>query len=418
MKHVCHASLIPSTNQSPPCHKAEYFKLNAVEKANEVRNREAARFFNVDESNIRLWRRNKTNFENCDIRKRADRRGKPHWPELEPEINKWILKERDDGKAVSTVSIRMKARVIAREMNIVNFSGGTTWCYRFMKRNNLVVQRSDRNYLMTGGKNLTTFLTFCKQIIVENNFTEDLIFNMDEVPLSFDIPPTRTVDVQGASFIPINTTGNERTSFTVVLCCAANGLKSPPMLIFKRKTLPKENFPKCVEIRANENGWMNEQIMLSWLQTIWRKRKNSFFRPKAFLIMDSMKSHASENVKNALKSASAKIAIIPGGLTKKLQPLDVGINRSFKSKVRKLWEQWMSDGEKNYTKTGKLKRASYENVPRWVLKAWNDVAETTVKNAFRKCNIIVKNDSDDEVFTIERLGCVTQRFDKFIHFRI
>ncbi|GFV83257.1 pogo transposable element with KRAB domain [Trichonephila clavipes] len=177
---------------------------------------------------------------------------------------------------------------------------------------------------------------------------------MDEVPLSFDIPPTRTVDVQAASSIPINTTGNERTSFTVVLCCAANG----------------------VEIRANENGWMNEQIMLSWLQTIWRKR-NSFFRPKAFLIMDSMKSHVSENVKNTLKSVSAKIAIIPGGLTKKLQPLDVGINRSFKSKVRKLWEQWMSDGEKNYTKTGKLKWASYENVSCWVLKAWNDVAETT-----------------------------------------
>ncbi|GFW98920.1 BED-type domain-containing protein [Trichonephila clavipes] len=47
-------------------------------------------------------RRNKTNFENFDRRKRADRRGKPHWPELEAEINKWILKERDDGKAVST----------------------------------------------------------------------------------------------------------------------------------------------------------------------------------------------------------------------------------------------------------------------------------------------------------------------------
>ncbi|GFW43674.1 pogo transposable element with KRAB [Trichonephila clavipes] len=133
------------------------FKLNAVEKANEVGNREAARFFNVDESNIRLWRRNKTNFENCDRRKRADRHGKPLWPELEAEINKWILKERDDGKAVSTVSIRMKARVIAREMNIVNFSGGPLWCYWFMKRNNLVVQWSDRNYLMTGKNNLTTF---------------------------------------------------------------------------------------------------------------------------------------------------------------------------------------------------------------------------------------------------------------------
>ncbi len=71
---------------------------------------------------------------------------------------------------------------------------------------------------------------------------------MDKVQLLFDKLPTRTVDVQGTSSIPINTTGNERTSFTVVLCCAANGLKLPAMLILKRKTLSKENFPKGVEI--------------------------------------------------------------------------------------------------------------------------------------------------------------------------
>ncbi|GFX59727.1 hypothetical protein TNCV_1777671 [Trichonephila clavipes] len=113
------------------------FKLKAVEKANEVGNWEAIRFFNVDESNIRLWRKNKTNFENYDRRKRSSR--KASLARIRGR-NKWILKERVDGKAVSTVNIRMKAQVIAREMNIVNFSGGPTWCYRFMKRNNLVVR--------------------------------------------------------------------------------------------------------------------------------------------------------------------------------------------------------------------------------------------------------------------------------------
>ncbi|GFW08974.1 pogo transposable element with KRAB [Trichonephila clavipes] len=107
-----------------------------------------------------------------------------------------------------------------------------------------------------------------------------------------------------------------------------------------------------------------------------------------------MKTHPSENVKNVLKSTSAKIAIISGGITKKLQPLDVSINRSFKSKVRKLWEQWMSNGEKNYMKMGKLKQASHENVSNWVLKVWNDVSET--KNVLQKCSIIVGNDSDGE----------------------
>ncbi|GFY35837.1 hypothetical protein TNCV_4842131 [Trichonephila clavipes] len=99
------------------------------------RNREAARFFNVDESNIRLWRRNKTSKIAIDVKGPIVVENLTG-TELEAEINKWILKERDDGKAVSTVSIRMKARVIAREM---------------------VVQRSDRNYLMTGKNNWTTF---------------------------------------------------------------------------------------------------------------------------------------------------------------------------------------------------------------------------------------------------------------------
>ncbi|GFT92801.1 hypothetical protein TNCV_739861 [Trichonephila clavipes] len=93
-----------------------------------------------------------------------------------------------------------------------------------------------------------------------------------------------------------------------------------------------------------------------------------------------MKAYLSEKAKNALKTSSAKI-VIPRGLTKKSQPLDFGIDRLFKSKVRKLCEQWISDGEKNFTKIRKLKPASYENVSNYVLKAWN-VLETTIKNAF------------------------------------
>ncbi|GFV59140.1 uncharacterized protein TNCV_2338811 [Trichonephila clavipes] len=84
--------------------EAKGYKLHCklqVKSPTEVGNREDAKFFKVDESNIRLWRKNKTKLENYDRRLRADRRGKPHWPEFEEETNKWILKERDNGKAVS-----------------------------------------------------------------------------------------------------------------------------------------------------------------------------------------------------------------------------------------------------------------------------------------------------------------------------
>ena len=41
--------------------------------------------------------------------------------------------------------------------------------------------------------------------------------NMDEVPLTFDVPQNKTFDVKGAKTIMIKTSGNEKTRYTVVL---------------------------------------------------------------------------------------------------------------------------------------------------------------------------------------------------------
>ena len=67
------------------------------------------------------------------------------------------------------------------------------------------------------------------------------IGNMDEVVVSFDIPSTRTIDEKGKKEIILSTTGAEKLNFTVVLCCTADGGKCQPMVIFKRKTMPKDS---------------------------------------------------------------------------------------------------------------------------------------------------------------------------------
>jgi len=41
--------------------------------------------------------------------------------------------------------------------------------------------------------------------------------NMDEVPLTFDVQLNKTVDVKGAKTIMIQTSGNEKTHYTVFL---------------------------------------------------------------------------------------------------------------------------------------------------------------------------------------------------------
>jgi hypothetical protein len=51
------------------------------------------------------------------------------------------------------------------------------------------------------------------------------------------------------------------------------------------------------------------------------------------LVYDSFRGHIVNSVKNRLMEKNTNIAVIPGGCTSKLQPLDVAINKSFKSKV-------------------------------------------------------------------------------------
>ena len=185
----------------------------------------------------------------------------------------------------------------------------------------------------------------------------DHIVKMDEVPLTFDMPLARTVEVKGADSVNIRTTGHEKTHFTVVLACCASGDKLPPMIIFKRKTPPKDKLPSSVIVTQNEKGWMNQDVMKLWLSRCYGRRPDGFFRQNpALLVMDSMRAHITPEIKESVHALNSIPAIIPGGLTKLLQPMDISVNRSFKLVLRELWEEWMTTGEHSFTNTGKMRQ--------------------------------------------------------------
>ncbi|KAF4797975.1 pogo transposable element with KRAB domain-like protein [Turdus rufiventris] len=212
---------------------------------------------------------------------------------------------------------------------------------------------------------------------------------MDEVPLTFDMPLMRTMEQTGTSAVLIKTTGNEKTLFTVVLGVSSDGQKLHPLVISKRKTLPKDKFPKGINVAVNPKGWMDERVMKTWLMEVYARRLGGFFHPlPGLMIFDSMCAHKIESVKAMVKKMDSELAVIPGGLTKEGQSLDISIIRSFKAKLQLLWENWMVEGEHSYTKTGRLRRASYATICQWILDAWGKVTATTIIRRFAKADII------------------------------
>ena len=45
---------------------------------------------------------------------------------------------------------------------------------------------------------------------------------------------------------------------------------------------------------------MNQEMMQIWLNEVWNKRKNVFFKPKSLLIYDSATIHLTPEVKKQL----------------------------------------------------------------------------------------------------------------------
>ncbi|KAF4801721.1 pogo transposable element with KRAB domain-like protein [Turdus rufiventris] len=144
-----------------------------------------------------------------------------------------------------------------------------------------------------------------------------------------------------------------------------------------------------IDVAVNPKGWMDERVMQTWLMEVYACRLGEFFHPLlGLLIFDSMCAHKTESVKALVKKMNSELAVIPGGLTKEMRPLDISIIRSFKAKLRLLWENWMMEGDHSYTKTVRLRQASYATVCQWILDAWGKVIATTIIQGFTKADII------------------------------
>ena len=86
----------------------------------------------------------------------------------------------------------------------------------------------------------------------------------------------------------------------------------------------------------------------------------------ALLVWDSFRGHLTDAVKDLLARQNVDVAVIPGGLTSVLQPLDKCINKPFKAKPRMLYETWVVKGPFTYTPSGKKRTPSKEMVLTWI----------------------------------------------------
>ncbi|CAI7809300.1 unnamed protein product [Closterium sp. NIES-53] len=105
-------------------------------------------------------------------------------------------------------------------------------------------------------------------------------------------------------------------------------------------------------------------------------RETTGRRREALVVLDSYRGHLTEAVGQTMRMFRLSRAIIPGGCTPLVQPLDVSINRAFKC--------------------GDLQKPPAETVLRWIDESWEAVPEELVKKAFVTCGISTSIDGTED----------------------
>ena len=307
--------------------------------------------------------------------------------------------------------ILIKARRLAIEMSIIDFAGTTSWCERFTRRNGLCMRNKTTIAQKLPHEYERKIIEFHKYVI---NMRKKLCFeivqlgNMDEVPLTFDVPSNKTVDAKGSKIIMIKTSGNEKTRYTVVLACCADGTKLPTLIIFERKTLPKDVFSRGIYVHVHSNGWVDGEGMKMWLEKVWSKRPGGFLKKAYLLVCDQFEAHVTKSTERLATNLKTNLIVIPGGLTNQLQPLDVSVNKPFKGFMHEEWEKWTEAPTLHVTPAGRVKRSSICNVCEWVKNSWQRVKSETIVKSLKKCGISNALDGSEDDILYEESDALSE----------
>jgi transposase len=110
------------------------WKLEVVNYAEVTGNRQAAKIFGIDESCIRKWRVAKEMLIEINRERGTKRKPNLHWADLEKTLKNWVLQQMNNGHLLKPKEIREKSLEIAKEMNIDNFRGTSSYIFKFMER--------------------------------------------------------------------------------------------------------------------------------------------------------------------------------------------------------------------------------------------------------------------------------------------
>jgi hypothetical protein len=214
------------------------------------------------------------------------------------------------------------------------------------------------------------------------------ILNMDQTPIFFSMTSKTTLEPVGSTSVNVRVSKNASMRVTVAVTVTSSGHTLPPMIVFKgapggRIERELTTYVDGAIYAVQRKAWMDETVMNHWIDTVLLPYCDG--RPvgiEPILFLDSYRCHMMGTIVHKLQHHGIQVEHIPAGCTSICQPVDVGIAKPLKDRVRRRHSTWMiqqCDGAVPEI----FSPPSRSHLASWVVAALQDMPRNIVVNSWR-----------------------------------
>ena len=353
--------------------------------------RKACRELNIIPKQYREWTKSIKTMSECNPRAKSSFPGpKSILEPVEKDLLSFIFELREQGMAVYIPMVSIKASTLMRSFREKTREARYHSVSRWIKHHSIVHRmgtHESQKAPSETAKLAEDYMEIVRPLVSQANRSQDYILNMDQTPVPFTFNAKRTLEIVGRHTVHIRKSTCDTKRVTCALTVTASGRVLTPLLVFKGvpggRIEKREfiTFPNDIVYACQGNAWMDEKVMLLWVDKILKPYVETApdgIVPLMFL--DSYRCHMMGSVVQAIQDLGVEVEHIPGGCTYVCQPVDVGVNKPLKARLRNLWEAWMiSDG----LLTGTTKPPTRADIAEWCSEVYKGLTDSMVRNAWR-----------------------------------
>lgn len=309
---------------------------------------------------------------------------------VEDLLLEYIFEKREQGMNVSVGMAVKKASKLDRIFKQKTKNAKSMAMHRFVRKHGLVhrvgTHESQKNPEEVKGEAMD-FMKVVRKKVRAKNRSKRFTYSMDQTPIFFTYHAKKTLEKKGMKTVNIRkSTGDTRRS-TLAATVTASGEALPPMVVVKgapKGRICTREFPSYPEewgmyYAAQKNAWMDEDVMLRWVDEVLAPDvKNAPEGIVPILFLDSYRCHMMKSVVNKIEKLGVEVEHIPGGCTGLVQPVDVGINKPLKNRIKELWDEWMDTVDLD----GDVVPPSRRDICEWVAEAYWNLDEKIIQNSW------------------------------------